>query len=384
MNYLENAFVGCLLGGAIGDALGYAVEFQREEQIQAKYGFVKTFVSQPLISDDTQMSLYTAVAMEHALGHTPDHDPRKTEMLARAYLRWYEGQIGEFHGVYPSFLRFVPYLNQQRSPGNTCMGALKHYSQTNVYPTIENPINPSKGCGGVMRVAPIGLIMGKLTEEGGDFPLVETIRFGAEASAITHGHSLGYISSGYLAGLIQLIVEKRVESSLPDLAHEALQATKEVFGQDKHWNEFETIMDKAFALALEEKPELDAIPELGEGWVGEEAIAIALYCCLKHPYSFGDAVAYAVNHNGDSDSTGAIAGNILGAYLGLENIRLSFPDYWKVEGCDLIAEIALDLAHDIPQRGNPQFQWWVAKYDCLAPKEAIEARWSRFRERAPR
>lgn len=55
--------------------------------------------------------------------------------------------------------------------------------------------------------------------------------------------------------------------------------------------------------------------------MGEEAIAIALFCCLRHQNSFAGAVQFAVNHKGDSDSTGAIAGNIIGAYLGIDNVR---------------------------------------------------------------
>lgn len=64
------------------------------------------------------------------------------------------------------------------------------------------------------------------------------------------------------------------------------------------------------------------IAQLGVGWVGEEALAISVYCALKYQDDFKEAVIAAVNRNGDSDSTGAITGNILGAYLGLSRIPL--------------------------------------------------------------
>jgi ADP-ribosylglycohydrolase len=77
----------------------------------------------------------------------------------------------------------------------------------------------------------------------------------------------------------------------------------------------------------------EAIAELGGGWVGEEALSIALYCCLLG-HDFEETVLRAVNHSGDSDSTGAIAGNIMGALLGLDAIPLR----WR-EGVELGIEI---------------------------------------------
>ena len=83
---------------------------------------------------------------------------------------------------------------------------------------------------------------------------------------------------------------------------------------------FETLMKKAVDLAETDISDLNAIHQLGEGWVGEEALAIAVFCALKHRDNFDEALISAVNHNGDSDSTGAITGNILGTYLGIEGI----------------------------------------------------------------
>lgn len=73
----------------------------------------------------------------------------------------------------------------------------------------------------------------------------------------------------------------------------------------------------------------------------EEAIAIAIYCALKEKTDFRKALILSVNHDGDSDSTGAITGNILGAYLGLDAI----PAEWvqRVEFADVIFQLADDL-----------------------------------------
>ena len=84
-----------------------------------------------------------------------------------------------------------------------------------------------------------------------------------------------------------------------------------------------------------------AIKNLGEGWHGDEAIAISLYCVLKSPEDFEKALFMAVNHDGDSDSTGAIVGNILGTYLGEDKI----PSKWKntVELNKELKQLATDL-----------------------------------------
>ena len=79
---------------------------------------------------------------------------------------------------------------------------------------------------------------------------------------------------------------------------------------------------------------------LGQGWIAEEALAIALYCSLAAP-NLEEAVILAVNHSGDSDSTGSIAGNICGALYGVESIPARWLDALELR--DEITAIADDL-----------------------------------------
>lgn len=74
-------------------------------------------------------------------------------------------------------------------------------------------------------------------------------------------------------------------------------------------------------LARSDVKDHDAIRQLGEGWEADEAWAISLYCAVRHIDSMRDAIIAAVNHDGDSDSTGAITGNIMGAIYGYEAIK---------------------------------------------------------------
>jgi ADP-ribosylglycohydrolase len=111
------------------------------------------------------------------------------------------------------------------------------------------------------------------------------------------------------------------------------------------------LIEKAITLAKSDTPDIQAIKSLGEGWVGEEALAISIYCALKYQIDFEKAVITAVNHNGDSDSTGAITGSILGAYLGINGI----PQNW-VKEVELSSELT-QLADDLAKTYENSEQW---------------------------
>ena len=87
--------------------------------------------------------------------------------------------------------------------------------------------------------------------------------------------------------------------------------------------------------------DLEAIHRLGAGWVGEEALAIAVFCALKYEDDFGRALIAAVNHGGDSDSTGAICGNILGAVIGFDGISEEWKEHLELS--DEITELADEI-----------------------------------------
>ena len=107
---------------------------------------------------------------------------------------------------------------------------------------------------------------------------------------------------------------------------------------------------------------MDNIRRIGEGWVAEETLAIAIYCALRHQDNFSDGIIAAVNHAGDSDSTGAIAGNILGALLGYEAMEKKWKE--NLELSDVIMELADDLCQWIQMSDKSSFDdpEWMKKY----------------------
>ncbi len=326
-------FRGCLIGGAAGDALGYEVEFKSEDTIFSRYG--KPGITEyalhngkALISDDTQMALFTAEGLYLAAERGCADDYR--ESIRRSYAVWLKTQDRTFPLVgddYGSALAKVRELFSPRAPGGTCITALEKGG----WGTIENPINTSKGCGGVMRAAPAGLFFNDRNRSA-----EEVARIGAEAAAITHGHTLGWLPAAALAQIIHEISQNG--DSVYDAVMKTLFTQEEMWPQSKDMDYFLELMRRAVDLASMDRTDLEAVHQLGEGWVGEEALAIAVYCALKYENDFDSALIAAVNHKGDSDSTGAVTGNILGARLGLKGIPEKYITNLELK--DVILETA--------------------------------------------
>lgn len=357
-----SSYIGCLIGSAAGDALGYEVEFMCEKEIFSKFGAsgITDYVlhnGNALISDDTQMTLFTATGLlnGYVRGKVRGIFGGYPSYIRHHYKAWYKTQnmrYSEPTEFAYSWLMYDNRLYSQRAPGVTCLTALE--SDNNG--SIDNSLNNSKGCGGIMRVAPIGLWFARC-----GIGAKETALIGAEAAAITHGHPLGYIPSGFLSVLIREIILDG-EKSLRDLVCAALETTEKVFAGTEYLDDFSRLIKMAIELSEDSTDTLTAIHKLGEGWVAEETAAIAVFCALRYCNSFEKAIAAAVNHNGDSDSTGAICGNILGAYLGLEAI----PDKFRngLELSDIITEIASDLweVYDFRNDGCAEEGAVVEKY----------------------
>jgi ADP-ribosylglycohydrolase len=232
----------------------------------------------------------------------------------------------------------VPELHARRAPGNTCTTAIRE----------GRPVEDSKGCGGVMRIAPAGLYFDNshVWGESKDESRLCAARTAATIARITHGHDLGYIPAAALAYIINSILyyEYLGSSALSSIVIDCVAAMDELYSQSHYIRDFHGIMARAVELAQGSKPDIFCIQELGEGWVAEETLAIAVFCALRHKDSFDDAIIAAVNHDGDSDSTGSAAGNILGAYYGYDALPARFIKNLELKG--VILEMADDLWHD--------------------------------------
>lgn len=344
-------FSGCMLGGAVGDALGAPVEFLDIHQIRQKYGptgvvdYDFAYGRRGAITDDTQMTLFTAEGVLRAITRESHkgicHPP---SVIHQAYMRWLRTQGERSHSQSSraepdGWLIGIEALHSRRAPGNTCLSALGGDQMG----AIDHPLNNSKGCGGVMRVAPVGLV----AEDG-----QQAFRLGCDTAAITHGHPSGYYSAGSLAAIICYLREGQE-------FFEAVENTLQLLVRPGNKGHEECAAHIRSAVALwsdkDTGPSPDVIEQLGGGWVGEEALAISLYCALHAGDDFARGVLLAVNHSGDSDSTGAITGNLLGLILGVDAI----PSNW-LRDLELREQIET-VGRDLHTRFD-ESDWWCRRY----------------------
>jgi ADP-ribosylglycohydrolase len=210
-----------------------------------------------------------------------------------------------------------------------------------------------------MRIAPVGLWCARLDEGmSKDRVAKHALELGADIAALTHGHPTGQLAAGFVASLVALL-------ALDVPLHDALDRAAALLVKRPGHAETMAAVEHARKLAAAGEPRAEYVARLGEGWNAEEAVAIAVYCTLAAP-DFDTGVCLAVNHDGDSDSTGAIAGNLLGVLHGIESVPTRFTG--NLELVDVLAVIADDLA-TFPAWPIGQFQpptdassFWLERY----------------------
>lgn len=335
----RSRYRGCMLGICIGDAFGATVEFDTRAVILEQHppsGITDLLPRNGLpagaYTDDGQMSVATARGIldwRQASGWTPATEMGSTDLEALSlvihsrYLEWMES--GEHVG---------------RAAGIATTSALR--AGRPGLPTDR--VNPGyKGCGGVMRVAPLGLAgLGDAAFEAA-----------ARAAILTHGHPTSDAGSGFLALLVGHLVNGLSLFEATARARSFLAAWKNTdIAAPKGVAETLDAVDAAVRLAAQASEPYAAIQQIGhvgdetpdgggKGWVAEETLGIGLFAALRFPDDFAAALGAAANITGDSDSTAAVAGAILGAALGVEGIPAAWVE--QVENREMLVELADEL-----------------------------------------
>jgi ADP-ribosylglycohydrolase len=288
---------------ALGDALGWPVEFRSLADIRARYGAhgIQEPPNPALYTDDTQMTLALA---EGLLDAGPD---APVDALMSA--------VGK------CFINWLHSPDNNRAPGGTCIQGVENYEAG--IPWRESGLVASKGSGTAMRAAAIGLLY--------QHDPARLREVAIASSLMTHRHPAALAASVGAATLVKLALDGTpVESYM----REVMSAT------DGLSDEFDlAILRVGHVLGWTD--EIGSLAHIGQGWVGEEAVALALYCVLRCPNDYVSAVRLAVNHGGDSDTVGCIVGGIMGARLGLDAI----PADWRArcENAAYLDDLALRL-----------------------------------------
>lgn len=297
-----------LFGLALGDALGYPVEFMSLQVIRQKYppNGIRNVSFPAYYSDDTQMTLALAEGIMDAGIHAP------IESLMQS--------VGNH------FIKWLNSPDNNRAPGRTCITGVKNF-QSGV-PWSESGIVESKGCGSAMRVAPLGYIY--LNDE------VRLREVSIATSQITHRHPTAIAATVAAAYLVKLALDAVPISSYMSRLYEFVTGISD---------EFDLAILRVGHVLGWANEDL-ALDHIGQGWTGEEAVALALYCVLRYSDDYLACIRRAANTNGDSDSIACIAGGIMGARLGLSAIPLD----WRTN-CENASGLS-DLAHRIALARN--------------------------------
>lgn len=300
--------LACLLGGALGDGFGYPVEYDKVAAIQRRFGGGGLRIpqyehGQMVVSGVTQLTLFTLEGLTRAHLRKETDDDSLLRQVRTSYMDWLETQGGKALGNEASRLMKHAALHVRRSQGKTCKVAL----EAGGLGSPDAPINDSKGSGGIVRIAPVALMPNM--DAGRAFSL------GLRAAALTHGHPSAYLPAGILAAALCLLLQGKT-------APEAFQRAREL--AQGHAGCGDTIARLDAALEAAKRHHLAHIPPtLGQGWAGDEALAIGHYATSRS-LDFAKVMATAANQDGDSAAAAAIAGQLYGTQFGLEHL----PHAW--------------------------------------------------------
>lgn len=317
---------GCIVGLAIGDALGHPTEFVSSvPRIRERWGERGVTGFEPsgshpagTFTDDTQMTIAVLRALVRA-GHD-DLDARMKTMGAE-FVAWSRSP------------------QNNRAPGGTCLSGCRALDRG--APWRQAGVADSKGCGAAMRAAPVGLFFADDVEA--------LVRVAAAQSALTHRHPTGIASSVAAAASVAHVLREGTLDGILAFTRACVERLDTALlvevGCVPHLAE--TIGTREMLAALddtdkEKDVESDDVCQLlGGAWIGEQAVATALWCALRAKGDFRDAVLRGANSSGDSDSIACIAGSIVGALVGVQGIDPAWVE--GVEKTAMLDELARAL-----------------------------------------
>ncbi|MFE7775777.1 ADP-ribosylglycohydrolase family protein [Streptomyces sp. NPDC057445] len=328
---------GCLLGGAIGDALGAGVAELTVEDIRAAHGtdgvsdLVPAYGRRGAVTAATQMTLFTVDGLIRAQVRRDTGAWHPPTDVHRAYLRWAATQRDwgpDERRKDNGWLAREEWLYARRDPDPATVGGLAD----EMLGTLDKPKNPTaRDAGALVRSAPFGLLVGWEPQ------LV--CQLAVECAAQTHGHPTAYLSAGAFAVIVHGLargetVDGSVQRALALLApRPGHQLVTDALKQ-------------ALGAVRQGIPSPARIAALGNPEHAEDALAIAVYCTLVSE-DVRHGLRLAVDHDGASHTTGTLCGGLLGALHG----ETALPPAWlaELEGRATILELADDFAMEMTQ-----------------------------------
>lgn len=358
----RDAYRGCLLGLAIGDAMGYPVDTKTWPQIQEDYG-PYGLMGYDLRNGYAEVSSHTQIAAFSCNG------------LLLGQTR------GQVYGKMAPFVRYVGLAQQEWAIGqrrydqpgrNRCwvfrVSELRHRHCTDTrmvetlnrgkLGSLEAPVNKYDTPAALASAVAAGIFAGS-----GKLKPFEYDRLGAESVALTHGHPLAFLPGAVVAHLIGSCLHQP-EKPLKMLVKQSLRALQQQFVRQypREVSQITALVEQAVSLAEERLTQPVRAMEKLKCDTGAEVLAGAVYAALLCEDDFDNAMVIAVNHSGRSAAVSTIAGAILGARLGEDALPEFYMDGLYI--ADALRELADDLVQGCPMvRGSLLFDGdWESKY----------------------
>ena len=360
---VSERYRGCLLGLAVGDAMGYTIDDKSWEEIQENYGpegllgYDLQETEYATVTSYTQIAAYLSNGLLMSISRgKPDH-MRYCKLALR---EWTRSQ--QFYRDPEKTLCWIAKFPQFRR--RRCRDArMLDNLRLEAYGTMSSPKNNNSAPGSLTAAVAAGMFYHPkriAPEQVG--PLA------GELIAMTHGNPDAFLSGVVLAYVITGILQEP-DCPLQEQFAQAIAVMDGLFrSRFPQTERLARQFRKAIALARQESVSAQEGMERLQCLDGAQCLAGAMFACLRSPEDFDAAMITAVNHSGISAAVGAVTGAILGAKLGEEALP---PFYLESLECgDLLRILAEDMACGTPALGLFD-DAWDHKYVQGLPPEGV-------------
>lgn len=359
-----SAIQGCMLGMAVGDAMGAGVDNKTLQDIRTDYG-PDGLLGYDLANGFAEISSYTQVAafaMNGVLVGMTRGQLRGPFIpyIAMALKEWARSQYFPRETAQRScWLCHESHMRRRRAMDARTLDALTR----DVIGTPEKPANNSGGPGTLPAAAVVGLLF---TPERMQVAEVGTL--GAQTVALTHGDPLTFLSGAVLAYAVAGILQDP-ESPLKAQFFNAADAVAAQFSTFPEAGLLQKKIRQTVSMAEEEHQDNTEVMERLGCLSACEVLCGAIYACLASEEDFDRAMITAINHSGKSAAVGAVAGALLGARLGVA----ALPEFYLdcLDAGAVLRELTADFASSTPGKLTRKIfdDDWDKKYTHGQPVE---------------
>lgn len=357
----QTAYRGCLLGLAVGDAMGYPIDSMSWKDIQKKYG-ANGLMGYDLMNGYADVTSYTQLAaftcnglllaltrgqMMGKMAPWVKYVGLSSREWVASQQRWGRPEVSF------CWLLQQPELCRRRCMDTRMMDILSRRVQGSMDDPMNNFITPGS------LTAAIGVGLFYNTNRMGQ---EELDRLGAEVVALSHDGALAFLSGAALAHIISRLLYEP-EIPLKKLILETEQCIKRQFGH-QYSQSYELCNLLHMVVSMGEDPTKTPVDimEFLHCESAAQVLAGALYACMAGSEILDQSLIIAVNHSGRSSAVGAITG----AILGLRQREEALPVFYLecLEPTEILQELADDLYHGCPmEMGSRLFDGdWDMKY----------------------